>query len=130
MNVLHSLRAIEIPVISEPLRRPIVSSRLLEKFSYIQFEDDYINNHQVHIDILVGLDLYWSLGSLSDAIEFDGLPALKFISGFVLFGAWHTTSTSMMSYTQFFCISKVSDFEVERFWDFGSIGISQRRRYL
>lgn len=121
-NVPHSLRAIEVPMIAEPLLRPIVPSRLLDKFSHVHLADDYINNHQVQIDILIGLDLYWNLVSVSDAIETDGLVALKSVFGYVLSGT--TSSTSMLTYTQFLCISRVSDFDVERFWDLESIGIN------
>lgn len=77
-NVPHSLRVIEVPVVSELLLRPVVPRKLLEIFSHVHLAHVYtLHNHEVHIGILVGLDLYWSLVSLSDAIEIAGLVALK-----------------------------------------------------
>ena len=51
----------EVPVIAEPLLRPTIPSNVLDKFSHVQLADDYAINSQVHIDILVRLDVYWSL---------------------------------------------------------------------
>lgn len=122
-SVPRSFRAIEVPVISEPLFRPIVPSSIIKEFG-VKFVDDYLFNQEVQIDILVGLDLYWSLVKVEGAIQINTLVALDTIFGYTLSGKWHTTSPSLMSYSQFLCISRVSDFEVERFWDLESVGVN------
>lgn len=93
------LTAMEVPVISEPLLRPTMPSNILQKFSHVQIADNYANNSQVHIDISMGLHVYWSLLTSHDSIQIDG----------VLSGSWHNISNSLMSPAQFLCISTSSD---------------------
>lgn len=116
----------EVPVLSEPLLRPTLPSNILQKFSHVQLADDYANNSQVHIDVLVGLDVYWSLLTLQDSIQIGGIVALKSVFGYVLSGSWQNISNSLMSPAQFLCISTSSDFDVAKFWGLESVGISPK----
>ena len=113
----HSLTAVEIPKICQPLIRPVVPNNLFNAFSHLQLADDYQNNSQVDIDILIGLDAYWQFIISGESLQVDGIVAQKSIFGWVLSGAWSANPFYPCTSSQMFCISKVSDYDVSKFWD-------------
>ena len=125
-NLSHSLTAVEIPKICQPLNRPVVPNNLLNAFSHIQLADDYQDNLHVNIDILIGLDAYWQFIMSGDTLQVDGIVAQKSVFGWVLSGAWHANPFYPCTSSQMFCISKVSDYDVSKFRDLNSVGISPK----
>ncbi|XP_043226812.1 uncharacterized protein LOC122383972 [Amphibalanus amphitrite] len=55
------LTAVEVPVICSPLQRPRVPRTALASFVGVELADSYSENREMSVDILVGLDVYWSL---------------------------------------------------------------------
>ena len=53
----------------------------------VQFNEDFVTGRQVKIDILIGLDLYWSL-ILDQKYSCSGLVAQKTVFGWMLSGTY------------------------------------------
>ncbi|XP_068232198.1 uncharacterized protein [Palaemon carinicauda] len=69
--------AAEIPRICQPLVRPIVPDSVLNSFSHVVLADDYHQDSPIEIDILIGLDFYWTLISPVDAFQINHVVAMK-----------------------------------------------------
>ena len=81
------IEAVRVPVICGPLQRPRVPSRLLEPFAHLPLADSYSESGMEHdVDILVGLDQYWSLVRVGLVRSSDGLVAQDTVFGWVLSG--------------------------------------------
>ncbi|XP_064117688.1 uncharacterized protein LOC135223114 [Macrobrachium nipponense] len=124
-NLSHLLTTVETPKIRQPLIRPVILN-MLNAFSHVQLADDYQNNSYVNIDILIGLDAYWQFIKSDDVIQFDGIVAQNSVFGWVLSGAWHTNPSYPCTSSQMLCISKVCDYDISKFWDLESVGISPK----
>ena len=61
--------AASIPEICNPLIRPVVPAHILNNFHHLDLADDFEDNSPLEIDILVGLDYYWSLITPKDAVQ-------------------------------------------------------------
>ncbi|KAF0290268.1 hypothetical protein FJT64_011480 [Amphibalanus amphitrite] len=58
----EKLRVVEVEQISAPLRRPPVSSNLLQPFNHLQLAADCPSSEStLHIDLVIGQDQYWAL---------------------------------------------------------------------
>ena len=119
--------AAEIPKICQPLFRPVVPYSVLDFFSNVELADDYLHDSPIEIDILIGLDYYWTLISPVDALQVDHIVAMKSVFGYVLSGRLHeSTHKSMYSSAQLLCISSVSDSDLSKFWDLETVGIKPK----
>ncbi|XP_042874774.1 uncharacterized protein LOC122254950 [Penaeus japonicus] len=126
-NVVPVITA-EIPKICQPLVRPVVPNHVLNSFSHVELADDYNSASPMVIDVLIGLDYYWTLISAADAIQKECVVAMRSIFGYVLSGrlpdSAHTTSR--YSETQLLCISPLSDSDLCKFWDLETVGIKPK----
>jgi len=119
--------AAEIPRICQPLVRPVVPHSVLNSFSHVELADDYHHDSLIEIDILIGLDFYWTLISPIDAFQRNSVVAMKSVFGYVLCGKLHeSTHSSMYSAPQLLCISSVSDSDLSKFWDLETVGIKSK----
>ena len=82
----HSLIASAIPDICAPLFRPCVPSEIITEFSSLQLVDDYMNNRNVNVDILIGLNAYWQFISPDGALRCGNVVAQDSVFGWVLSG--------------------------------------------
>ena len=125
-NSIMKFKAVEIPVICQPLIRPQIPTEILDQFRHVKLADEYPQNEPLEIDVLLGLTAYWKVISPRDPIIVDDIVALKSVFGYVLSGVFDSENieneVSMMN-VQFMCISNVSDQECSRFWDLESVGI-------
>ncbi|XP_042871087.1 uncharacterized protein LOC122252606 [Penaeus japonicus] len=80
-NVVPVITA-EIPKICQPLVRPVVPNHVLNSFSHVELADDYNSASPMVIDVLIGLDYYWTLISAADAIQKECVVAMRSIFGF------------------------------------------------
>ena len=76
----------EILRICQPLVRSVVSYSVLNSFSHVELADDYHHDSPIEIDILVGLDFFWTLISSVDAFQRNHVVAMKSVFGDVLSG--------------------------------------------
>ncbi|XP_068229312.1 LOW QUALITY PROTEIN: uncharacterized protein [Palaemon carinicauda] len=119
--------AAEIPRICQPLVRPIVPDSVLNSFSHVVLADDYHHDSPIEIDILIGLDFYWTLISPVDAFQINHVVAMKSLFGYVLSGRLYKTNDSCTySVPQLLCISSVSDSDLCKFWDLETVGVKPR----
>ncbi|XP_068237125.1 uncharacterized protein [Palaemon carinicauda] len=89
--------------------------------------DDYHHDSPIEIDILIGLDFYWTLISPVDAFQINHVVAMKSLYGYVLSGRLYKTNDSCTySVPQLLCISSVSDSDLCKFWDLETVGVKPR----
>ena len=80
-----SVELSEVPTICVPLARPSVPSHVIENFGHLQLADDYGENREFCVEILIGLDLLWSI--TSEKIEkFGSVVTQDTVFGWVLLG--------------------------------------------
>ena len=130
--------AASIPKICNPLVRPVVPDHVLNAFNHLVLADDFEDNSPLEIDILVGLDYYWSLMTPKNAIQVENVVAMKSVFGWILSGnigkcynnsdvlGMSANLTCVPSSPQLLCISEVSDSDMSKFWDLETIGISSK----
>ena len=129
-----SIFAAGIPKICNPLVRPVVPAHILDAFSHLHLADDFDNTSPVELDILIGLDYFWSLITPKNAVQVGETVAMKSVFGWILSGnigkcsvsGMFSTSAFMSSSSQLLCISEVSDADVSKFWDLETIGITSK----
>ncbi|XP_064649968.1 uncharacterized protein LOC135501660 [Lineus longissimus] len=128
-----SLNVAEVPVICNPLVRPLVPCELLNILgSDIQLADSVSENREITVDILVGLDLYWKLMKPQRFRQVGGLVAQESCLGWVLSSSWSDSGGGVQSVQsgacsvspQLMCLGNVGDSDLRRFWDLESVGIS------
>ena len=119
-----SIAAIEIPVICTPIFCPSISEQDLYQFKGLNFANNYKTNQRITIDILVGMDLYWSFVK-STMIGTDNFVALETLFGWILSGSpseAHVNDSS--SSVSLLCFNSRSDDVLHKFWDLESVGIT------
>jgi hypothetical protein len=124
---VHTLRAIEIPVICTPMRRTGVTSNLMNSFGPLRFADSYTENREITIDILIGLNFYW-LFMKNGMIRVDGLVAQETVFGWVVSGSWgsglETSCEDLMPVSPILCcLTDIPEVALQTIWDLESIGI-------
>ena len=82
-----SLIAVEVPTICAPLLRPSVPAHNVHAIESIQFADNYMQDRELTVDILVGLDAYWKFITPNKCLQTEGLVAQETVFGWVLSGA-------------------------------------------
>ena len=107
----------------KPLVRPVVPAHILDACSHLHLADDFDTTSPLELDILIGLDYYWSLIAPKDAVQVGETVAMKSVFGWILSGnigkcslsGMSSTSAFMSSSSQLLCISEVSDTDVSKF---------------
>lgn len=120
--------AAEIPKICQPLVRPVVPSAVLNSFSHVALADGYQQDSPLEIDILIGLDFYWTMISPAEAVQMSSVVAMKSVFGYVLSGKISECIPTSSEYStpQMLCISSVSDADLRRFWDLETVGVKPK----
>ena len=116
-----SFTATEIPVICAPLYCPSVSYNDLQPFSDLKILN-YFDNQKVDIDILIGLDFYWTFMK-PGFVRAGNLVAQEILFGWVLSG---TTSHAFQNITvssSLLPLNSLDNSDMHRFGDLESIGI-------
>lgn len=117
------LNAVEVPVICTPMSRPKIGSEALDVLKGLPLADQYLEEREVEIDILVGLDYYWKLvKGDSQRLPYSNLVAQNTVFGWVVSGTLEISSNCRLSH-QLFCMNDLSDSMLRQFWDLDSIGI-------
>ena len=126
MQGLHggrgSLCAAEVKVICAPMVRPRIPARVLQSFEELEFADTYMENCELSVDILIGLDQYWNFVKQDIVRGIDGIVAQDTVFGWVISGSWQGVPKTMSH--QLLCLTDIQDSELRRFWDLDSIGIT------
>ena len=79
---LHEIQAIGIPTLCNTLLRSRVPQVILDKFDINDFSDDFSEDRNLSIQILVGLDYIWSLINPSITLKSDTLVAHSSVFGY------------------------------------------------
>ena len=117
---LHNLRVAEVPVICTPMCRQGVPSDLSSAFGPLRFADNYTENRQVTVDLLIGLDYYWKSG----VIRIPGLVAQETVFGWVVSGSWSTVKTdAATTCLSLCCLTDIPEASLRNLWDLESVGI-------
>ena len=119
-----SIAAIEIPVICTPIFCPSISEQDLHQFKGLKFANNYKTNQRITIDILMGMDLYWSFVK-STKIGSDNFVAVETLFGWILSGSpseAHVNDPS--SSVSLLCFNSHSDDVLHKFWDLESVGVT------
>ena len=68
-----SLLAVEVPTICVLLLRPLVPADNLHAFKSIHFADEYMQDRELNVDILIGLGAYWRFIIPNKCLKAEGL---------------------------------------------------------
>lgn len=120
------IHLIGMKYICQPMHRSAIPQELLSDFSEIPFSEEYDKDKLIKIDILIGLDLYWSLIRSQRGDASRGLVAQETLFGWMLSGVYSRQRTRGESENQsraLFCHSYLTDPLVTKMWDLESIGI-------
>ena len=127
------LTAICVPTITVPLCKLKIPDAVVHKIGNLKMADNVTTNRKVNIDILIGLDQYWSVMKPGTLSLTESLVALDSKFGWVLSGSFgskeNTSDTDVhfanLAHTLFTLttVTDVSDTELKQFWDLESIGI-------
>ena len=116
---------ISIKDICKDMYQDSVPEDIVDRFS-VTFSQNFQEGKLIHVDILIGLDHYWSL-VYDNTIRLEGLVAQKTRMGWMLSGQYTTErKTGETTKQQLLCKgnSCISDDLVRNLWDLDSIGIS------
>ena len=135
-----SIFAAGIPNICNPLVRPVVPAHILDAFSHLHLADDFDNTSPLELDILIGLDYYWSLITPKDPVQVGETVAMESLFGWILSGnigkfsvsGMSSTSAFMSSSFQLLCVSEVLILMCQNFgiWKLLELPVKNIRRIL
>jgi hypothetical protein len=127
-----ALKAISVPTITVPLYRNRVPEHVVKKLDKLKLADNVLSKETINVDILIGLDQYWSIIKPSIVEVGSNLVAMDTEFGWVVSGSWSSdrnhdeqTSHAVMAHSLFVLtsMSDVSDSQMKRFWDLETLGI-------
>ena len=82
-----SLFATEIPTICAPVYRPDIPIHVLQLFEQLSIEADCSDGGEVQVDVIIGLDSYWTFMKPGIVRNTGGLVAQESVFGWVLSGS-------------------------------------------
>ena len=82
----HSFPAIQVPFICPPLSRPHISSGRLQGLVGFELADTVLERDQLSIEILCGLNVFWTLVRPAATHVSSGLALMETAFGWVLSG--------------------------------------------
>ena len=137
-NVI-SFSAISVPVITLPIKRHPVPKDIMQKVQRLNtyLADDITRTENITVDILVGLDMYWSLVDTDCTRLTDNIVMQNTVFGHVVSGSWlngsqqvsnnvsHSVNVHALFTLANFQLegSGVTDQSMRRLWDVEVIGI-------
>ena len=123
-----SINVAEISTICQPLHRPRVPVEELNQFTHLDLADNYMEACNMEIDLLIGLDYYWSFIEAASAVKGKNLVAMKCPFGWTLSGAVECFGSVDQSTPQFLCVTSVSDRDLHKLWDLESVGVMPKEQ--
>ncbi|RUS68645.1 hypothetical protein EGW08_023593 [Elysia chlorotica] len=134
VNCKIPVKLIGMNVICRSMYRSSIPHDVLNAFTGVPFEEDYRKGRPVEIDILIGLDSYWSLMGKNIVKSSCGLVAQETSFGWMLSGVWymsgkndgHNRNNTFMTRSLFCQTGKtahVSEADIRMMWNLDSIGI-------
>jgi hypothetical protein len=118
-----SVQEITVPIVRQELPRSMES-----KIRHLKFADNIFDPGSIDVDILVGLDHYWSIVG-QDSIKLDDqLVAQDTLFGYVVSGSYRTETecdihVTSISHTLFTLTSNSDMPDCRQFWELDAIGI-------
>ena len=125
----HSFSAVQVPLICSPLSRPCVPSNRLHGLAGLELADHFLEGDHLSVDILCGLDVFWSLVKPGGIQVSDGLVLLDSVFGWVLSGVVDSDGVQgevNPVCSQLLTFSDMHETTIRSFWDLESIGISPK----
>ena len=120
------LLATEVPFVCAPIYRPSVPERFLRSFRDLSLAGDYKQGERFSVDILLGLDAYWSFVLPQIVPGPDGLVAQNTVFGYILSGCVPgSAGADGVSMSHPLLCFDVSAADMSRLWDLESIGIPE-----
>ena len=125
----HSFPAIQVPVICPPLSRPCISSDRLQGLAGFELADHFLEGDQLSVDILCGLDVFWTLVKPGAVRVSDGLAVLESVFGWVLSGVVDpgvVPGEADPVCSQLLTLSDLHESTIRSFWELEAIGIGPK----
>ena len=127
-----TVSALAVEVICHPLKRVQLAenSPIFDHFSSQEFADDYLQTDKIHVDILIGSDLYWDV--LTGPIyRYENAPvAIQSRVGLILHGPIPPSVSNLLtnSYSPALFVNTIDDDSthslLKNFWELDSMGIA------
>ena len=121
---MHQIRVMEVPLICAPLQRPRVMSSVLKLFSNLELADTYESDRQMSVDILIGLDLFWTLMVPGRVQSAEGLVAQLSVFGWVISGLVQG-SLGTTAGCQLLTLGDLHESVVRNLWSLEGVGICE-----
>ena len=122
--VVQTISVMEVPMICAPLQRPSVSAAVLDLFGHLDLADRYDSDRQVSVDILIGLDLFWTLMVPGMVQSAGGLVAQLSGFGWVLSGLVEGSLGCVVG-CQLLTLGDLHESSVRNLWSLDGIGIGE-----
>ena len=119
---MQVINVMEVPMICAPLQRPRAAARVLSMFDNLELADDYHTERQVSVDILIGLDLFWTLMIPGRVQGADGLVAQLSVFGWVLSGLVEGSLGCAVG-CQLLTLGDLHESTVRNLWSLEGIGV-------
>ena len=117
------LKVMEVPVICSPLQRPQVPKEAIQFFRGLDLADSRFSfDHQLTVDILVGLDQYWTLMKDGLIRTSMGLVAQETVFGWIISGTVEGKAPSTSC--QLLLLSDIPDRVFRNMWDLEAVGVT------
>ena len=114
-------------MICAPLSRPSVPDVCLSEFRGLTLADEDFGSRVLSVDILVGLDCYWSMIRAGVVTGPSGLTAQDSCFGWVISGAAaEVRCRSSLVSCRLLCLGELRDREVRNLWEPDGIGICSK----
>lgn len=104
-----------------------MSEECLQDFRGLTLADDSSCDRTLCVDLLIGLDCYWTMIKSGVMISSSGLTAQESCFGWILSGAAadRQCSTSLVA-CRLLCMGDLSHSEMRKFWELENIGVSSK----
>ena len=122
-SIYKSITATEVPIICAPLYYPTISLEDMTSFSGLNLTNCPDSGKKVDIDILIGLDSYWTFMK-SGLVRVGDLVAQETMFGWILSGISHQAPSSSVVSSSLLSFNDITQADLHRFWDLETVGIS------
>ena len=123
-----TITATEVPTICAAMYRPPLPPSVVEMLGDdVQLVD--LDEGEITVDIVVGLDVYWRLMSTEVITLPLGLVAQRSVFGWIVSGSLADSQSASHCHVQvshqLLCLNDVSESTIRQFWELESVGICE-----
>ena len=119
------MQAIRVPVICAPLHRPTLAASVMAELAHLPLASRPPPDEPLHVDVLVGMDFYWSLVRPAVHCTQGGPVAQETALGWMVSGLVREGESQRGPQLgcQLLCLGDLHETRIRQFWELEGIGI-------